>query len=267
MGTYLDSILAVHRRRAASDVRETRALRSEVIELPPTKGFRASLGWEGISVIAEVKRRSPSMGVLSDDLDPSTAAVSYAAGGAAAISVLTDAPHFGGSAEDLADVRRSVSLPILRKDFTVDERDVLDARLMGADAVLLIAAALSDDELASFQDLAHQIGLDTLIEIHDEAELQRALRTGATLIGVNQRDLQTFEVDSERACRLASSIPPEVIAVAESGVRDADDASRLADAGYDAVLVGESIVRAADRAAAVRSLANHPVGARRSAGS
>ena len=143
---------------------------------------------------------------------------------------------------------------MLRKDFTVDERDVCDARLMGADAVLLIAAALSDDELRTFHALAASVGLDALVEVHDEDELEKAMGVGATLIGVNQRDLVTFEVDHERALRMAAAMPAGVVKVAESGVRGADDAKRLAEAGYDAVLVGEHLVTSADPAAAIRAL-------------
>jgi len=168
--------------------------------------------------------------------------------------VLTDELFFGGSVEDLQTARANTALPVIRKDFTVSEFDVVDARLMGSDCVLLIAAALSDDELARFFDLATHIGLDVLIETHDENELERALNIGASIVGVNQRDLITFEVDHARAERMAALIPPTVVRVAESGVRDLHDARRLRDAGYDAVLVGESIVTAIDPAAAVRDL-------------
>lgn len=170
------------------------------------------------------------------------------------MSVLTDERFFGGSVEDLQLARASTSLPVIRKDFTVSEFDVLDARLMGADCVLLIAAALTDEELSRFHDLAIHIGLEVLVETHDELELERALNVGATIVGVNQRDLITFEVDHARAERMASLIPPTVVRVAESGVRDSDDARRLRDAGYDAVLVGESIVTSSDPVAAVRDL-------------
>jgi indole-3-glycerol phosphate synthase len=153
-------------------------------------------------------------------------------------------------------------LPVLRKDFTVAEVDIVDARLMGADAVLLIAAALDDEELTRFHARATTLGLAALVEVHDEAELDRALDAGARLVGVNQRDLRTFAVDRDRACALAARIPSAVVAVAESGIRDGDDARRLAEAGYDAILVGETLVRAGDRAAALRTLIGHPVAAR-----
>ena len=209
---------------------------------------------ELLSVISEVKRRSPSKGDLFGDLQPATLAKQYQGGGAGCLSVLTDGPNFGGSVADLVAAREAVSLPVLRKDFTVDVRDVLDARLMGADAVLLIVAALSDEELGLFHSVAAEVGLDVLVETHDEVELARALAVGATLIGVNQRDLVTFEVDHERARRMGSVMPRGVVSVAESGVRGPDDAAALAAAGYDAVLVGESLVTSGDPGAAVAAL-------------
>lgn len=210
-------------------------------------------GTPKLTVIAEVKRRSPSKGDIAIDLDPGALAEEYARGGAACVSVLTDGPHFGGSSADLA-AARGAGLPILRKDFTVDERDVLDARLMGADAVLLIAAVLSDSELRQFMEVAAEMRLDALVEVHDEAELGRALEIGATLVGVNQRDLRTFTVDMQRAERLGALMPADVVAVAESGITGAADARRAAAAGYSAVLVGEHLVRAADRAKALAEL-------------
>jgi len=205
-------------------------------------------------VIAEIKRRSPSKGDLHAGLDPAALANRYAAGGAACLSVLTDADWFGGSAQDLAAARAATELPVLRKDFTVDARDVADARLIGADCVLLIAAALDDSELRDFCALAQEVGVDALVEIHDEAELERALAADAAMIGVNQRDLVTFEVDSERACRMAPLMPDSVVKVAESGVRDRRDVVLLVEAGYQAVLVGESLVTAADPAEQLASL-------------
>lgn len=188
----------------------------------------------------------------------------YEAGGAACLSVLTDAEFFGGSAEDVAAARAACRLPVLRKDFTVADADVADARLMGADAVLLIVAALGDDELARLLEVTRQVGLDAVVEAHDETEVRRALDAGAEVIGVNQRDLTSFVVDHERALRVIDAIPAGVVAVAESGIRDGGDARRLADAGYRAVLVGETLMRAGDRRGAVASLAGHPL--RRSVG-
>ncbi len=220
-----------------------------------TRGFGRRLAeTHGLAVIAEVKRRSPSKGALMADLDPAALAQAYASGGASCLSVLTDEPHFGGSSADLRAARSAVALPVLRKDFTVDPRDVIDARLMGADAVLLIAAALDDAELAQLHSLAFSLGLDALVEIHDEAELHRAVAIGATLVGVNQRDLVTFEVDQSRAVRLAPLMPPGVVRVAESGIRGPDDAAALHRAGYHAVLVGESLVTSGDPETATRRL-------------
>jgi indole-3-glycerol phosphate synthase len=207
-----------------------------------------------MAVISEVKRRSPSKGDLFPDLDPAVLAAQYAAGGASCLSVLTDEEWFGGSVADLQAARDAVALPALRKDFTVHAHDVLDARIMGADCVLLIAAALDDAELADFHSLALDVGLDVLIEVHDEKELERALTVGADLIGVNQRDLVTFEVDTDRAVRLAAQMPAEVVRVAESGVRGAGDVALLGAAGYHAVLVGETLVKHGDPEAGVREL-------------
>jgi indole-3-glycerol phosphate synthase len=213
-------------------------------------------------VIAEIKRRSPSRGDLDPGLDPGAVARDYEAGGASCVSVLSEGPFFGGSAEDVTAARAGCGLPVLRKDFTVAAADVADARLMGADAILLIVAALTDEELVTLLSLARRIGLEALVEAHDEAEVERALDAGAELIGVNQRDLTSFAVDHERALRVLGAIPADVVAVAESGIRDADDARRLADAGYRAVLVGETLMRAGDRRAALGELRGHPVGQR-----
>lgn len=253
--TYLDSILTVHRARAADDDRDLEWLTSQAQDAPEPRGFRrAIVDSAGLAVIAELKRRSPSKGDLAASIDPAELASAYARGGATCMSVLTDAEHFGGSTSDLAAARDASGLPVLRKDFTVSALDVCDARLMGADAVLLIVAALDDSELADFAALATELGLDALVEVHDEPELERALAVGADLIGVNQRDLVTFEVDTDRAVRMAPLIPPSAVRVAESGVKDASGARRLAEAGYDAVLVGESLVTAPDPQAAVADL-------------
>ena len=223
----------------------------------PTRGFIQRLRDDSLhqlAVIAEIKRRSPSKGVLREGIDASDLARSYESGSASCLSVLTDDVSFGGSVDDLLQARVATAIPVLRKDFTVSELDVCDARIMGADCVLLIAAALSQPELVAFHQLAIEIGLDVLVETHDETEVERALLAGATMIGVNQRDLVTFQVDHERAVRMASVIPIGVIRVAESGVRDANDAQSLRDAGYDAVLVGESLVVSNDPASVIASL-------------
>jgi len=254
VGTYLDQILQAHRARAAADVRALDAVVERATKASPVRDFRSALAAPGLSVIAEVKRRSPSKGALAPDLVPGVLAKHYDAGGASALSVLTDVDHFGGSAADLVEARSSVSLPVLRKDFTVDARDVADTRFIGADAVLLIVAALDDAELRDFHQLADDLGLAALVEAHDEAEVERGLAAGATIMGVNQRDLVTFRVDTDRAVRVAATIPDGVVKVAESGIRDAADAARLAEAGYDAILVGEHLVTSRDPARAVREL-------------
>ncbi|MFT3855407.1 MAG: indole-3-glycerol phosphate synthase TrpC [Ilumatobacteraceae bacterium] len=253
--TYLDKIVARHRETAAADARPLDELVERARSMPAARGFRDALaGADRLAVISEIKRRSPSKGALNVDLDPATMAATYASGGASCLSVLTDEEFFGGSVADLQAARAACALPVLRKDFTVCPADVCDARLMGADCVLLIVAALSAAEVASFHALAVDVGLDVLVEIHDEPELAVALDAGATLIGVNQRDLVTFQVDHARAERMAGLMPSGVVRVAESGVRDGGDARRLRDAGYDAVLVGETLVTAADPAAALAVL-------------
>ncbi|HUC04241.1 MAG TPA: indole-3-glycerol phosphate synthase TrpC [Acidimicrobiales bacterium] len=259
MPTYLADIVAAHRQRAATDTRDFEELAAEAAGAGAPRDFAAALRRPGLSCIAEVKRRSPSKGELDSSLVPELIAKEYVAGGAACLSVLTDADFFGGSAADLEQARRASGLPVLRKDFTVQAADVADARRMGADAVLLIVAALSDAELVDFDRRASALGMAALVEVHDGEELERALGSGARIIGVNQRDLRTFDVDHDRACALASRIPADVVAVAESGIRDGDDARRLADAGYDAILVGETLVRASDRVAALRALSGHRV--------
>ncbi len=255
--TYLDEILAAHRAGAASDPRRLDALVEEARSAGAGRGFRAAIERDaatGLAVIAEIKRRSPSKGDLVAGLNPAEVAGAYERGGAACLSVLTDEAFFGGAVGDLQAARSVCSLPVLRKDFTVDARDVCDARLMGADCVLLIAAALDDAELRDFLALARDLGLDALVEIHDEPELDRALAVGADLIGVNQRDLVTFEVDAARAARMAPLIPDGVVRVAESGVAGPDDAAALHSAGYHAVLVGEALVTSGDPEAAVRAM-------------
>lgn len=253
--TYLDAILAHHRARVGADVRNLDTLIEQAVGMEPTRGFSAALkASDTLAVIAEVKRRSPSKGDLFRDLSPADVATAYQDGGATCVSVLTDEPHFGGSAADLHRARAVIDLPVIRKDFTVGMADICDARLMGADAVLLIVAALDDAELSDFHGLATSFGLDVLVEVHDEDELERALAVGANLIGVNQRDLVTFAVDQQRAVRVAAQMPASVVRVAESGVRGTADAQVLVDAGFDAILVGESLVTAPDIRAAVAAL-------------
>mgnify|MGYP001821971258 CR=1 FL=1 len=253
--TYLDRILDRHRDVAAADHRPVERLLDDARTMPAARGFRAALtGLDHMGVIAEIKRRSPSKGDLAVGLDPADLAATYERGRAACLSVLTDVEFFGGSVDDLRTARAACSLPVIRKDFTVSERDVLDTRLVGADCVLLIAAALDPGELIAFHQLATEVGLDVLVEVHDEHELELALDADATLIGVNQRDLVTFQVDHERAVRMASAIPDHAVKVAESGVRGRDDAVSLRAAGYQAVLVGETLVTSHDPERAVGDL-------------
>jgi indole-3-glycerol phosphate synthase len=231
-------------------------LRAAAAELAPPRGLRAAVrrGPEGPRVIAEVKRRSPSKGDIRVDLDPAALATAYAAAGAAAVSVLTEPRHFAGSPGDLRAVRAAVDLPVLRKDFVTTPYQVWEARAWGADAVLLIVAALDPPSLRALLEEAAGAGLDALVEVHTEPEAVVAAAAGATLIGVNTRDLATLEVDPNRFAVVRRALPAGAVLVAESGVRDHADVRAAADAGADAVLVGETLVRADDPAAAVRGL-------------
>lgn len=268
---YLDEIIKSHRSRAKNDKRDLEQLLERARQCPPSRGFAQALGDESGDergkIIAEIKRRSPSKGDLRPGLDPKLLAQDYEAGGAACLSVLTDEKFFAGSAGDLRTAREACGLPVLRKDFTVSARDVCDAKIMGADAVLLIVSVLGDEELSNFVKLAQELGLDALVEAHTVEELERAHQAGATVIGINQRDLHTFKVDPERALRLlehldalvAKSAPPPrptILKVAESAIGTPQDAQRLFAAGFDALLVGEIFVKSADPAAEVASFLN-----------
>lgn len=262
--SVLEEILATKRAELAllqeSEARDT--LRRAALEAAPARDFAGALRRHDgrLAVVAEIKRRSPSKGELAPDLDPAVVAKAYETGGAAALSVLTDTPFFGGSVADLQRARAAVELPALRKDFTIDETQVYESRAIGADAVLLIVAALPDDALlADLRQLAEEIGIVALVEAHDGDELDRALAAGATVVGVNARDLGTFGEDLGLGEQLADRIPGDVIAVAESAIRSAEDAGRMADAGYDAVLVGEALVRSNDPAALVHEMSRHSV--------
>ncbi len=220
------------------------------------RGFRAALQGRKPAIIAEIKKASPSKGLLAGDFDPSRTARAYEAGGAAALSVLTDERHFQGSLADLEAARAAVRLPVLRKDFTIDELHVLEAAAHGADAILLIAAALTEAEMRRFRELAAAFGMAALVEVHDEQELEAAAASGAEIIGVNNRNLHTFEVTLETSLRLAGKIPGGVVRVSESGIHSAADIERLREAGYQAFLVGEHLMKSADPAGAVRALAS-----------
>lgn len=210
------------------------------------RSFADALGSPGMSVIAEIKRRSPSRGVLNAGLDPARQARAYEAGGAASISVLTERDHFSGSADDLREVRTAIRLPVLRKDFIIHPAQVWESLAMGADAILLIVAILDDATLGDLYREASDIGIPVLVETHTEQEVERASRLGAEIIGVNNRDLATFDVDLATAERLAPLIGSSTLKVAESGIHTPNDAGRMLAAGFDAVLVGESLVKAAD---------------------
>ena len=226
---------------------------------PRGAAFEAALGRQGaVNVIAECKRRSPSRGVLAADYDAAAIARQYERGGAAAISVLTEPTFFDGSLDHLAAVRQVVSLPLLRKDFIVDEYQLVEARAAGADAVLLIVAALGQHELACLHERAHALGLAVLVEVHDDDELPRAIDAGARVIGVNNRNLRTLAVDVDASYRLAARMPPQAIPVSESGLQSRADLERLSAAGYRAFLIGERFMIDADPAAAIRSLIGGP---------
>ena len=218
------------------------------------RDFGAALRKRRPAVISEIKKASPSRGILMEDFRPAELAVQYEQGGAAALSVLTDRDFFKGSLDDLRAARAACGLPVLRKDFTIAEYNVLEAAAAGADAVLLIAAILDEAQLRGFRELAAEFAMAALVEVHDQAELEKALRSEAQIIGVNNRDLRTFQVSLEVSARLAAAIPAEVIKVSESGIFSAADVRGLMAHGYDVFLVGEHLVKSADPAQALREL-------------
>jgi len=242
-GSVLAEIVASKRDEVATLGPRRRELAAAAAAAPPARDFVGALAGSALGVIAEIKRRSPSKGVLAPDLDPAALARAYAAGGASCLSVLTDGPYFGGGPADLVAARGAVDLPVLRKDFTVDPVQIDEARAMGADAVLLIVAALDDGALADLHAHAVGRGLAVLVEVHDDAELDRALALRPHLVGVNARDLSSFAEDLGTGERMIDRIPAGVVAVAESAIRAPADAARMAAAGFDAVLVGEALVR------------------------
>ncbi len=250
-----DKRAEVARRKA--EVSEA-ALGASLAAAPPIRGFAAALRRRiavgGHGLIAEIKKASPSAGLIRADFDPAALARAYQAGGAACLSVLTDAPYFQGSDADLRAARAAVQLPVLRKDFILDPYQVLESRVIGADCVLLIMAALPDALARELAAAAAEFGLDVLAEIHDAGELERALRLDAALIGINNRNLKTLSVDLETTGQLAPRVPADRIIVAESGIRGADDLARLAAAGARCFLVGETLMRQPDVAAATRAL-------------
>ncbi|HVX95981.1 MAG TPA: indole-3-glycerol phosphate synthase TrpC [Polyangia bacterium] len=260
----LDDILA--RTRADLAARKAKKPLSDLEKGLPTgptarslaKALRPGRPGEQVTCIAEFKRRSPSAGWIREGAKPAEVARLYAAAGAAALSVLTDEPFFGGTLDDLTTAHAATTLPVMRKDFIVDAYQLAEARVAGADAALLIVAALTDSEMSALLAVGQLYGLELLVEAHDAEEARRAVAAGARVIGINNRDLKTFTVDRDLAVRLRGEIPTERILVAESGIRDAADVKRLRDAGVDAMLVGETLMRAEDPGATLRALLAAP---------
>jgi indole-3-glycerol phosphate synthase len=231
-------------------------LRDRAEDTPPARDFCGSLrAGDAVAVIAEIKRRSPGAGAIRTDLDPLGLGPSYESGGAAALSILTDAEYFGGCLEDLTSVRELVDIPLLRKDFVIDESQVYEARAAGADAILLIVRILDDARLGSLRILAEELGMSALVEAHDAVEVERGLAAGARLLGINNRNLRTFETRIDVTLSLAARVPPDVVLVSESGIHTPADVARVGEKGADAVLVGESLLRQEDPGAGVTALA------------
>lgn len=261
--TILDRIVDAKRDEVRRLQPRADALDRAARAVPRTRDFEAALrAGETVRLIAEVKRRSPGAGRIRPDLDPAALARAYEAGGASAVSVLTDGPHFGGSLDDLAAVRAAVALPVLRKDFVIDPLQLLEARAAGADAVLLIVRILDDALLARLHTRALELGMAALVEAHDAEEVERALAAGARILGVNNRDLRTFGTNLDVTFDLVDRVPGDVVLVSESGIGGPADVDRLGGAGVDAVLVGEWLVRRPDPTSAAVSLSGSPRGTR-----
>lgn len=254
----LDAILEETRRRIAALGRRRGELERAAQSAPRAPNWRAALSGADVAVIAEIKRRSPSAGAIAPAADAAALARAYAAGGARAISVLTEAAHFGGSLEDLGAVRRAVEVPLLRKDFVIDPLQVYEARAAGASAVLLIVRILDDQRLFELAALAAELGLARLVEAHDVQEVERALQVSPEAIGVNSRDLATFAVSVRGLKEALAAVPAGTLAVAESGLERREDVERVAGWGADAVLVGAAVAGADDPARAVRALVGVP---------
>lgn len=250
-GTILDEIMAFHREQLPKIMRERPLadLRALASVTPPTNDFYQALRTPGVSLIAECKKASPSKGLLVRHYDPVELAQTYVKAGAKAISVLTDGRHFQGSLEHMRDVKEAVAkkgVPVLRKDFVFHPYQVYEARVAGADAILLIAAVLGDSDLRDLLKLAHELDMNALVEVHTVEELARVLPLGPRIVGINNRNLQTFEVDFANTARLRQLIPADVVTVGESGLKTADDVREMARIGMDAVLVGETLVKSKD---------------------
>lgn len=254
-GEILDEIMTHHRENLPKVMAEVpfEDVRAMASVAPPARDFEAAVRAPGVSLIAECKRASPSRGLLIHNYDPVRLAKLYEKAGARAISVLTDARHFQGALAHLRDAREAVRVPVLRKDFMFHPYQLYEARVAGADAVLLIAAVLSDTEMRELLALTRKLGMVALVEVYSEEELARVLPLGPRIIGVNNRDLQTFEVDFENTARLRALIPAEIAVVGESGLKSPDDVRAMKAAGVDAVLVGEALVRSKDIGGATRA--------------
>jgi indole-3-glycerol phosphate synthase len=229
------------------------SLRDRALSVQPARDFLEIFS-AGFACIAEIKKKSPSRGLLSEDFDPEKIARQYEQGGASAISVLTDSEFFGGSLDSLTKVKRAVSLPVLRKDFTVDEYQIYEARIYGADAILLIMEVLNEDEVHRFIEVARDLGMASIVETHQAEGIEKAIDAGASIIGVNNRDLNTFSLDLETSFRLKPFIPDGVIAISESGIRTSGDLQRLRDIGYHGALIGETLMTVSDREQTLRKL-------------
>ena len=253
----LDTIIAHKQKELQIEAEQVplATLKSKLANLPPTKDFRAAIAQSGnINLIAEVKKKSPSKGIIREDFDPIQIAETYAENGAAAISVLTDVRFFDGRLDYLSSIRQVVDVPLLRKDFTIDPYHIYQARVAGADAILLIVAALTKDQLREFMDIAESLSLASLVEVHTDTELEIALDVGAEIIGINNRDLRTFHTDLATTFSLQEFLPTGKVVVSESGIYTRADVESLREAGVDAILVGESLMRSPDIGEQVRKL-------------
>jgi indole-3-glycerol phosphate synthase len=252
--TVLEQIIVRKRAELVAERATANLTALEEHRRPARRGFRKALAAARPAIIAEIKKASPSAGVIAEEFDPAAIATGYQQGGATALSVLTDKQFFQGSLDDLVRARVATRLPVLRKDFTLDRYHLLQASAEGADAVLLIVAALDDEELQTLLAETRELQLDALVEVHDESELERALVVGADLIGVNNRNLKTLQVSLETSLRLARRMPPGILTVSESGIRSADDIRRLMGAGYQGFLIGESLMKQPDPGVALAQL-------------
>jgi indole-3-glycerol phosphate synthase len=258
--TILDKILTQKVEEVRQSAGRLAQVESESRQAPMVRDFVGALHKDTVALIAEVKKASPSKGILIEHFDPVAIGKVYAENGASAISVLTDEKFFQGHLDYMRDVRLAVNAPVLRKDFVIDPFQVYEARAAGADAVLLIVMALGDGQLGDLQSLIHELGMAALVEVHNEAEMERALKIGATLIGINNRDLKTFHEDLGVTTRVSKLAPADVTLVAESSIRNPDDVRQMGEYGAHAVLVGESLVKADNMALQVRDFSSQPRG-------